>query len=83
MFDKLKTVEQRYETLMGLVSDAAVQADPAEYRAHAKALAEIQPLVDKFASARRSSRRSAQARELAQGDDPEMRKPWPSRSWAS
>ena len=48
MYDKLERVEQRYQTLMGLVSDAAVHADPAEYRAHAKALAEIQPLVDKF-----------------------------------
>ncbi len=73
MYDKLERVEQRYQTLMGLVSDAAVHADPAEYRAHAKALAEIQPLVDKFRECKVVEQEIGQARELAQGDDPEMR----------
>ncbi len=73
MYDKLERVEQRYQTLMGLVSDAAVHADPAEYRAHAKALAEIQPLVDKFRECKVVEKEIGQARELAQGDDPEMR----------
>ena len=73
MYDKLERVEERYQTLMGLVSDAAVQADPAEYRAHAKALAEIQPLVDKFREYKAVEQEIGQARELAQGDDPEMR----------
>ena len=41
MFDKLKAVEDQYDKLMALVSDAAVQANPAEYRTHSKALAEI------------------------------------------
>ena len=73
MYDKLERVEERYQTLMGLVSDAAVQADPAEYRAHAKALAEIQPLVDKFREYKAVEQEIGQARELAQGDDSEMR----------
>ena len=73
MHDKLERVEQRYQTLMGLVSDAAVQADPAEYRAHTKALAEIQPLVDRFRDCKAVEKEIGQARELAQGDDPEMR----------
>ena len=34
MFDKLRAVEERYEKLMTLVSDAAIQADAAEYRTH-------------------------------------------------
>ncbi len=72
MYDKLERVEQRYETLMGLVSDAAVQADPAEYRAHSKALAEIQPLVDRFRDYKAVEKEIGQARELAAGDDPEM-----------
>ena len=72
MYDKLERVEQRYETLMGLVSDAAVQADPAEYRAHTKALAEIQPLVDRFRDYKAVEKEIGQARELAAGDDPEM-----------
>ena len=73
MYDKLRAVEERYETLMGLVSDAAVQADPAEYRTHAKALADMQPLVDKFRQYRAVERETEQARELAEADDPEMR----------
>ena len=73
MYDKLRAVEERYETLMGLVSDAAVQADPAEYRTHAKALADMQPLVDKFRQYRAVEREAEQARELADADDPEMR----------
>ncbi len=72
MQDKLERVEQRYQTLMGLVSDAAVQADPAEYRAHTKALAEIQPLVDRFRDYKTVEKEIGQARELAGGDDPEM-----------
>ena len=72
MYDKLERVEQRYQTLMGLVSDAAVQADPAEYRAHTKALAEIQPLVDRFRDYKTVEKEIGQARELAGGDDPEM-----------
>ena len=74
MFDKLKTVESRYETLMGRVSEAAVQADPAEYRAHAKALAELQPLVDKVREQQAVEREIGDTRELVQGDDDEMRK---------
>ena len=74
MFDKLKTVESRYETLMGRVSEAAVQADPAEYRAHTKALAELQPLVDKVREQQAVEREIGDTRELVQGDDDEMRK---------
>ena len=48
MFDKLQTIETRYDKLMALVSDAAVQADPNRYRTHAKALTEIQPIVETF-----------------------------------
>ena len=32
MFDKLKAVEERYDKLMALVSDAAIQANTSEYR---------------------------------------------------
>ena len=72
IFDKLKAAEERYDKLMGLVSDAAVQADPAEYRTHSKALAEIQPLVEKFREYRAVVAETAQAKELADGDDAEL-----------
>ena len=73
MFDKLKAVEERYDQLMALVSDAAVQAEPAEYRTHTKALAEIQSLVEKFREYKAVVAEAAQAKELAEGDDQELR----------
>ena len=74
MFEKLKTVESRYETLMGRISDAAGQADPAEYREHTKALAELQPLVDKVREHQALEREIGETRELVEADDDELRK---------
>jgi peptide chain release factor 1 len=48
MFDKLATEEQRYEELMRLLGTSEVQSEPAEYRKYAKALAEVEPLVERF-----------------------------------
>ena len=73
MFDKLQTIETRYDKLMALVSDAAVQADPNQYRTHAKALAEIQPIVDTFREYKTVVAEIAQTLELREGDDADMR----------
>ena len=75
MFDKLNAVETRYDELMTLVSDAAVQADPNEYRKHTKALAEIQTLVEKFREYKTVVEEAAQAKELTEGtaEEPELR----------
>jgi peptide chain release factor 1 len=67
--DKLRAMETRYEQLMQLVSDSAVQADPPTYRAHTKALADIQPLVEKAREYRALERELAEARELASGGE--------------
>ena len=48
MFDKLATEEQRYEELMRLLGTSEVQSDAAVYRKHAKALSELEPLIEKF-----------------------------------
>ena len=75
MFDKLNAVEARYDELMALVSDAAVQADQNEYRKHTKALSEIQGLVETFREYKAVVEEAAQAQELAEGtgEDPELR----------
>ena len=73
MFDKLSAIEERYEKLMALVSDAAVQADPAEYRTHSKALADIQPLVETFREYRSALTEIAQVQELADSSEGDMR----------
>ncbi len=48
MFDKLVSVEGKYEELMASLGTTAVQNDANEYRKQAKALAEIEPLVEKY-----------------------------------
>jgi peptide chain release factor 1 len=55
MFDKLTAVEQRYDELLQLLSSAQVQNDPSEYRKHAKAASEVEPLVERFREYRASS----------------------------
>ena len=47
MFDKLATEEQRYEELMRLLGTREVQSEPQEYRKHAKALAHVEPLIER------------------------------------
>ncbi len=69
---KLKSVVSRYEELTGLVADPAVQADPATYRTHSKALAELQDLVDAYRTYDELDRELSDARDLAASDDPEL-----------
>ncbi len=69
---KLTAVEARYEALTGLISDAAVQADPPTYRAHSKELAEIQELVDRFREYTKVQQSATEARELAAAGDVEL-----------
>ena len=73
MFDKLHGIEARYDKLMALISDPAVQADPQEYRRHTRSLAEIQPLVERFREYRAVVKELAETEELASGDDDELR----------
>ena len=73
MFDKLQALDRRYDELTALVSDGAVQADPNQYRTHAKALAEIQPTVATFREYKAALTEIAQTQELAEGADADMR----------
>ena len=73
MFDKLQGIEDRYDKLMALISDPAVQADQQEYRKHTRSLAEIQPLVEQFREYKAVVDELAETRELADGDDDDLR----------
>jgi peptide chain release factor 1 len=73
MFDKLASEEQRYEDLMRLLGTTEVQSDSSEYRKHAKALAELEPLVEKFREYKNVVRDLSGAEELAASGDPDMR----------
>jgi peptide chain release factor 1 len=73
MFDKLATEEQRYEELMRLLGTSEVQSEPQEYRKHAKALAEVEPLIERFRDYKLVVRNIAETEELATAGDPDMR----------
>ena len=72
MFEtKLQTVESRYEQLTAEMADPAVQADAAKFRAHSKAVADMQPLVDKYREYKDVAAQLKATEELL--NDPDMR----------
>jgi peptide chain release factor 1 len=73
MFDKLASLESRYDELMTKIGTAEVQADPAEYTKSTKTLAELEPVVQKFREFKALEANIAGATELARGGDAEMR----------
>src|SRR5713101_5826692 len=73
MLDKLSSEKQRYDDLMRLLGTTEVQSDPAEYRKHAKALAEVEPLIERFREYKTVVRNVAEAEELLAGGDADMR----------
>ncbi len=73
MFDKLTAIEKRHDELLGLLADPESQADPVEYRKHAKALAEIQPLVERFSEYKQVVKEVTQTEELTRAGDTDMR----------
>ena len=73
MFEQLHGIEERYDRLMTLIADPAVQANQAEYRKHARTLAELQPIIEMYREYQAVVREAAEAKELAAGDDAELR----------
>jgi peptide chain release factor 1 len=73
MLDKLAAEEQRYEELMRLLGTSEVQSDASTYRKNAKALAEVEPLVQKFREYKTVLDEVAATEELAAAGDPDMR----------
>jgi peptide chain release factor 1 len=73
MIDKLQSIESRYRELLSSLGTQSVQSDAAEYRRQAKALSDLEPLVQAFERYRAVLEQIAQAEELVRGSDPEMR----------
>jgi peptide chain release factor 1 len=73
MFDKLTSVETRYDQLMARLGTSEVQSDPSEYKKAAKALAELEPLVQKFREFKSVELDIAGAEELFRSADADMR----------
>jgi peptide chain release factor 1 len=73
VFDKLISVEAKYEELTASLGTQAVQSDANEYRKQAKALAEIEPLVLKYREYKAAQAEIAAAEEMLKGADADMR----------
>ncbi len=73
MFDKLSTVEAQYAELMARLGTSEVQSDAAEYRKAAKALSDLEPLVEKYREYKAVEKDIAGAVEIVQGTDTDMR----------
>jgi peptide chain release factor 1 len=73
MFDKLSTVEAQYEALMTRLGTPEVQSDPAEYRKAAKALSELEPLVQKYREYKAVRKDIEGSEEIVRGADADMR----------
>jgi peptide chain release factor 1 len=73
MFDKLATVESRYDELMTKIGTVEVQSDAAEYRKSSKTLSELEPLVQKYREFKVVEGDIASSTELAKGSDADMR----------
>src|SRR5215204_1602718 len=73
MLDKLTSIEHHYTELASLLAEPTVQGDPSEYRKHARALAEIEPTVERFREYKHVAAELDQAQELARSGDAEMR----------
>ncbi|HYT76602.1 MAG TPA: peptide chain release factor 1 [Vicinamibacterales bacterium] len=71
MFEKLASIEAKYEQLMTEMADPAVQADNAKFRGHSKALSEMQPLVERFREYKDVAAQVAATEEMLK--DPDMR----------
>jgi len=71
MFEKLASVEARYDQLMTEMANPVVQGDSTKFRGHSKALAEIQPLVEQFRAYKSVVAQIVSTEELMQ--DPDMR----------
>jgi peptide chain release factor 1 len=71
MFDKLASMEAKYTQLMNEMADPAVQADSSKFRTHSKALAELQPLVDRYREYKEVAEQLATMEDLLK--DPDMR----------
>ena len=71
MFDKLETVEKRYEELTEKISDPEVIARTNEWKELMKEHAELEPIVEKYREYKKAKNSYEDAKEMM--NDPEMK----------
>ena len=73
MFDKLKTVEKRYNDLNELLSDPKVISQQSEFQKYAKEQAELMPIVNRFKDLQKFAQQLEESKKILEEEqDPEM-----------
>jgi peptide chain release factor 1 len=73
MFDKLKTVEKRYNDLNELLSDPKVIAQQSEYQKYAKEQSDLTPIVKRFVELKNFAQQLEDSKKILEEErDPEM-----------
>ena len=73
LLDKLQALEDKYRELESLLSDPETVQDIGRWQALSKEHAQLAPIAASVREYRQVLRDAAEARELAQGNDPEMK----------
>lgn len=69
MFDKLDSLEQRYEELSAMLSDPSVLSDRMRYQKYAKSHAELSEIVETYREYKKVERELADVKEMQQEND--------------
>ena len=73
MFDKLKSVEIRYDDLNELLSDAKIIAQQSKYQKYAKELSDLTPIVKRFKDLKKIVQQLEDSKKILEEEkDPEM-----------
>ena len=73
MFDKLKSVEIRYDDLNKLLSDAKIIAQQSEYQKYAKEQSDLTPIVKRFKDLKKFIQQLEDSKKILEEEkDPEM-----------
>jgi len=73
VFEKLNSIERQYEELLTRLGSQELQANPQEYRKHAKAVSDMEPLIRCYRDYQTVVQEIAQTEELVNQGDAEMR----------
>ena len=73
MFDKLKSVEKRYNDLNQLLSDPKIISQQSEFQKYAREQSELAPIVNRFQNLQKINRQLEESKTiLGEEKDPEL-----------
>ncbi len=73
MIEKLRSIEEKYEELNGLLMSPEVLSNPQQYQKYSKERAELQPLVEKIGEYKKIVSDLEEAEEILRGGDGDLR----------